>query len=422
MSRKSLARTIWTILTLLALGLLTAAVLVACQSSAGLGKRSAKSSSETPFVAPTPAPEVGRVTILGALEPGSWVELRFLQNGQVAEVLAAEGQTVKAGETLARLRASDFSLSISAAEAAVETAKARLAEAAAPPTEEEIAAMEALLGAANAGVNSASAQYSAVASSAVPDAGDIAAAEAAVAAADAQARASQIGYDQIIARSELGATEEIARYQLHANQMALTAAQAQLSTLQNGGASSSGLYAAGSQISQASAVADSIQAQLDLLLSGTQAETIAVVESEVRQAEIALAITKATAGQDEANAALVAPFDGTVVAVGVYQAQSISTENVAFVLADLSQLRVMATADELYIAKIQPGQSAAITFDALPGRSFTGKVYSVAQRPQPAETEDESTLYTVIVTLDKAAPELRWGMRANVSIDVDSAQ
>lgn len=69
--------------------------------------------------------------------------LAFRRGGRVTEVLVREGDVVAAGEVLARIDVSDLDAEQSAAEAALQSARARLEEAAAGPRREAIEAARA---------------------------------------------------------------------------------------------------------------------------------------------------------------------------------------------------------------------------------------------------------------------------------------
>ena len=66
-------------------------------------------------------------------------------------------------------------------------------------------------------------------------------------------------------------------------------------------------------------------------------------------------------------------------------------------MADLSQMQVRALVDETDIGQVQPGQQAAVTVEAYPGRTFTGTVLKV--EPQ-AVVEQNVTMFPVLVRLD----------------------
>jgi multidrug resistance efflux pump len=75
---------------------------------------------------------------------------------------------------------------------------------------------------------------------------------------------------------------------------------------------------------------------------------------------------------------LIAPFDGTVVWVGVRVGESAAVGTGAIVVADLSRLQLQLNVDEVSAAAIQVGQAVTITIDALPGKQVKGRVSSVA--------------------------------------------
>ncbi|MCK4298018.1 MAG: biotin/lipoyl-binding protein, partial [Planctomycetes bacterium] len=67
------------------------------------------------------------VSAEGVIVPVRHVELAFRAGGRVAEVLVAPGETVAAGEVLARLEDDDLQAAVAQAEAALEAAQAQLA-------------------------------------------------------------------------------------------------------------------------------------------------------------------------------------------------------------------------------------------------------------------------------------------------------
>jgi len=57
-----------------------------------------------------------------------------------------------------------------------------------------------------------------------------------------------------------------------------------------------------------------------------------------------------------------------------------------------------------------------VTVDALPGLQLNGRVARI--KLQNVDYRGDVT-YPIIVELDEAAPELRWGMMATVEIEAD---
>lgn len=76
------------------------------------------------------------------------------------------------------------------------------------------------------------------------------------------------------------------------------------------------------------------------------------------------------------------------------------------------------TVDELDITKVQPGQSASVTLDALPGERFEATVSQVAAS---GTNEGGSSKFTVELTLEKDSQMLP-GMQASAFLTLDTAQ
>jgi RND family efflux transporter MFP subunit len=146
-------------------------------------------------------------------------------------------------------------------------------------------------------------------------------------------------------------------------------------------------------------------------------------EKAIQLAQARYDAAKALAEEAQAtldSATMVAPFDGTVISVGVEAGDTVSAGNVAVTLADLSTLRIMTYIDESDISQVQVGQTAQITFDALTGKKFTGKVLEI---PLQGTLSQNVLTYKVPVSLEGAANAgLRPGMTANLKITVGQRQ
>jgi len=86
------------------------------------------------------------------------------------------------------------------------------------------------------------------------------------------------------------------------------------------------------------------------------------------------------------------------------------------VLTDVSTLQVKAGFSEADAAKIQNGQSANVTFDALPNTTVAGQVVTV----DPTSTVVNNVVtYNVTVVLTQTAKDVKPGMTASVQVIVD---
>jgi HlyD family secretion protein len=84
-------------------------------------------------------------------------------------------------------------------------------------------------------------------------------------------------------------------------------------------------------------------------------------------------------------------------------------------MADLNLVQIRTLVDETDIGKIQPEQRATVTVDAYPNRPFSGTVLKI--EPQ-ALTEQNVTMFPVLVRIDNKEALLRPGMNAEVEIHV----
>src|SRR5215204_5247964 len=117
-----------------------------------------------------------------------------------------------------------------------------------------------------------------------------------------------------------------------------------------------------------------------------------------------------------------APINGTIIEKQVERGQVISSPTndvgggtVLLKMADLNLVQVRTLVDETDIGKIQPEQRATVTVDAYPSRPFSGTVLKI--EPQ-AQTEQNVTMFPVLVRIDNKEGLLRPGMNAEVEVDV----
>src|SRR5574341_1381677 len=151
-------------------------------------------------------------------------------------------------------------------------------------------------------------------------------------------------------------------------------------------------------------------AELDLAVAQAGA---ALDGAQVRldQAQDALDLAELTRDR----AALRAPFAGTVTDVLVRDEQVVGPGTPVLVLGDLTTLRVETTdLNEADVTRIAVGDTATVTFDALPGVAIAGRVVSIAPMAEPGIGVN----YTLVVELDELPEGLRWGMTAYLSFDV----
>lgn len=206
------------------------------------------------------------------------------------------------------------------------------------------------------------------------------------------------------AEAELAAVQQTKEAALQSAASAVRSAEVRLAQLSRGPTAQERDIAASNVAGAKSA--------LDLRSSGPVEQDLEVARARVRQAERALERARA----ELELAALAAPFPGVVAAVLVNEGEVVSLGATVVVVGDISQLRI-ETSDlrETSVARVRLGQPVEVTFDALPEKTVQGKVNRIAPM---ATTGAGGTNYTVLIELDQQDPALRWGMTANVTIDV----
>jgi multidrug resistance efflux pump len=135
------------------------------------------------------------------------------------------------------------------------------------------------------------------------------------------------------------------------------------------------------------------------------------------QARLDNALAQVAAAQNAlGNYELKAPFNGTVADINVSPNQQAGPETWAIVLIDDRQWYV-ETSDltEYDVAKVNVGDGANITIDALPQIEMAGVVEDISIAPK---TLAGDVIYTVRLRIDKPDPLVKWGMTMEVTFPV----
>jgi HlyD family secretion protein len=107
--------------------------------------------------------------------------------------------------------------------------------------------------------------------------------------------------------------------------------------------------------------------------------------------------TKIMASQRLSNTLLTAPFSGLIVSLDKRAGDQVMAYESIGMLADPSELQVVARVLEENIEAVAPGQSATVRLDAYPDRVYTGTVLAIAS--EPTVWQDRS-VYEVTVSLN----------------------
>jgi HlyD family secretion protein len=128
----------------------------------------------------------------------------------------------------------------------------------------------------------------------------------------------------------------------------------------------------------------------------------------------------------------LAPFDGIVTNEPVREGETVvegiqNTEgSTLMTLADMSIITAEVKVDETDIVNVQLGQPVDVTVDALPGKTFKGRVTLVGDQAllrstgvatsQSTTGTEEAKDFKVVVTLDQPLDDLRPGLSCTAKI------
>ncbi|HSQ17142.1 MAG TPA: efflux RND transporter periplasmic adaptor subunit [Anaerolineales bacterium] len=155
----------------------------------------------------------------------------------------------------------------------------------------------------------------------------------------------------------------------------------------------------------ANAALAAAQRVYDRVKDGPNADDVTVLESRIAAAQAALDLTQ-----------LTAPFAATVTEVNLKPADRVTPGTLAIRLDDLSRLVVDVQVSEVDINRIQTGQAANLTFDAILDKEYHGTVAEVAQ---VGSVVQGIVQFNVSVELTDADEDVRPGMTAGVNIIVE---
>ena len=344
---------------------------------------------------PTPtesgnAETVRPVSVSGKVVPMRWAALAFQRGGTLASLDVEEGQNVIAGQKLAVLDDTEAQWALRAATEALALQQANLALAQAAPQAADVAAATAQLEAARAALK---------ALEEAPTARDLEEARLVVEQAKNTLWATQLQGN--IPGLPVSA-QQAARAEAAVAEQALALAQSQYERVQEG-PSNEALASGRAAVAQAEAL-------LDQLRRGSSAERLEVLRAAVRAAQVEVDRVAWALTLNE----LHSPFVGTVTAVSVRQGELVSPGQPVLTVADLTSLRVETTdLDEADLSRVQVGQAAEITLDAIPGQVLAGRVTKIASMIKAGQG---SSSFALTIELDRPDPRLRWGMTAFVDI------
>lgn len=342
-------------------------------------------------VAPSSADDASTsVKAIGTFVSANQATLAFQTAGRVKQINVTEGDPVHAGDLLISLDTTMLDLQVAQAQAALDTAQARLDQLK-NPSASDVAAAQAQLVSAQA----------ALAQLKSPTVNDLQMAKADLDMAQAALSQAQAAYDRAG-----GATNPY----IGMLPQSLALQQASDVMLKAQAAFNARTNPSDAQLKQSQALVDQAQAAL-YRLTNPSPNDIKTAQAAVAQAQAALDLAK----QNVANAKIVAPFDGTIVWFGPHLGESAAPNAPIVTVSDLAHMQVQIGVDENTLAQLQLGQTATITADAMPGKTFTGHISRIGLL---ATTTAGIISLPVTIDVDATNSRIAPGLSASVTINV----
>ena len=342
----------------------------------------------------------------GNIEVSNEIKLAFGVGGRVDKIHVHEGDQVSEGELLAQLETDSLELAVAQAEVAV--------------TQAEVAVTQAEVAVTQAEINLENARIAVEQTQDLYTWSDIRIAQADVDAAEDYLEDSLEKLYQYMPLNEEGNYPDFLEFILgedypkgpgfEALQERIVHAQARLNTAEN---------------------------RLEAMLSGFDADVVAVKKQQVEAAQQSLELAQQTLTLNEQSlrlaqqslkqaqkqldeATVIALFDGVVANVYAEEGDIIPSPSMGpktiIHLIDPGSMQLKVQVDEIDVAEVKPGQKAIIEVDALPALPLEGTVSFISLLP---ETEGGVIVYDVEITFDVAEGiGIRAGMSATADITI----
>jgi len=334
-------------------------------------------------------------------------QLGFKIPGRLLERIAEEGDTVAAGQVLARLEAADQKNHLAQAEANERFARAFLAELEAGTRSQDLKAAHAAMEQARFRLNEleAGSRTQEVAA---------AAAEVEMLRAEAERAASDAGrFTRLLEQKAVTPQQhEVVTTQARMAAERLASAEERLKLVQEGPRAE--------QIDQARAALRQVEERYALAKEGPRAEQLDQARAKLAAAGAAVSHANQQLGYTE----LKAPFNGIILSKSAEPGEYLTPGAPVVTLGDLGNPWLRAYVSETDLGNVRLGQSAEVTCDSWPGRVFKGTVTYISGEaeftPKQVQTPEERVklVYRIKIALENEDLALKPGMPADARLDL----
>jgi HlyD family secretion protein len=344
------------------------------------------------------------------------VDVSFQIAGRVVEVVAIEGQAVKAGDVLARLAADELVQRVNQIQAALEAATSQVRQ------QERTVALRR--GVVEGQIEQArgEAQASRVAADRVREGlrpQEVRVAEAELSRAEAQLSQARAEFERI---SNLVKEGVAPRQQLDTVQAALRTAE----SAREAASQRLALAREGSRrqdIAEAEARAETAQAGVSVAQAGRRdvdVQRAALNAAQAREKELQAQLEAARTQLSYAE--IRSPLDGVVLTRNVESGEFVNAGTPVVTIANIDDLWMNIYIPETQTGLVKLGQAVRVTVDSFPGESFKGKITFVSSEseftPKTILTQEEriKLVYRTKVSLENTQQRLKPGMPADAEI------
>ena len=335
----------------------------------------------------------------GSLLPAGRMNVSFKQAGTLTEVDVKVGDKVTTGQLLARIDSSAQQAALAQAQASLASAQANLQSTQSPLTGAQVAQLQHQVAAAQQNYNDTVASVNAT----------------------NQADATTVANDQAKVNADCPNGVQCSQEQ---TQLANDKSKQNMDAISG----QSRINSAAQQItSSRDNLAVQTQVKPNALASGQS--QVAAAQAQVSAAQLALnetTLTSPTSGTvisingvpGEASTGGTAQSPGSLAPQPSSGGSGSGAASAFMVIDDTSSFVAVMPFAETDAARLAANQTAALTFDAIPGLTISGHVLSIS----PAATVVSNVVdYYVSFVLNRTDPRLREGMTANAAVTVAQA-
>jgi len=351
------------------------------------------------FINPTVKPLTVELTLNGPIRTLDDVDVGSKLAGRIVAVSVQEGSRVRAGQVVARVDSASLTQQIMQAQAGVAAALSGKQQATIQAQVSPQQSMAAIRQ-AEAGVAQAQAQLDLVQAGARSQ--DVARSRETVNSAKSAMDKAKVDLDRA---KKLYAGDAISKADVDAAQLGYdTALSTYRSALEAYDAIVEG--ARPQEIRQAQEAVRQAQEQLRLARANSvnddiKKQQVAQADAQLRQAQATLRLAQ----QQLMEASIISPIDGYVTGKPAKVGQVVSPGTVVASIVSLDGVYFEGQVPETEIANVQVGQTATITLDAIPGRTFSGSIIAIDPK-----AESLGRLFAARIALQNSGNAVKPGM------------